>query len=77
MKIEIGFFGILTITLIVLKALGYLHVSWWIVLLPVLIYLLFKLIIFMMVLIILKLAGNLVTKVATEVNKTLDKPKYY
>lgn len=30
----IGFFGLLTIVLVVLKALGYLNISWWLVFTP-------------------------------------------
>ena len=33
----IGFLGLLTIVLVVLKALGYINISWWLVFLPVMI----------------------------------------
>lgn len=41
----IGFWGLLQITLIVLKVLGYIKVAWWLVLLPSIISVAFTIII--------------------------------
>ena len=53
MKIEIGFLGLLTLVFVVMKLLGYINWSWWLVFLPSIIGLGFGILILLVVIIIL------------------------
>lgn len=50
----IGFIGLLTIVLIVLKATGFLNIPWWMVFLPILVSVIFGLIMIIAFIIFLK-----------------------